>query len=86
MNEWNDDWRDKLKKLDYECYIRLCECRNNKDDVIKIASLMHCYNDNKSKGDCLSRTLQWIVDWNGQLELMDLIPLSEYLKISEIIL
>ena len=65
MNEWNDyEWREKLKKLDYDCFERLCECRNNKNDIIKIASLMHCYNENKTSGECLDRTLEWIGDWD----------------------
>lgn len=73
MNEWNDyEWREKLKKLDYDCFERLCECRNNKNDIIKIASLMHCYNENRTSGECLDRTLEWIGDWNGQYQLTNL--------------
>lgn len=84
MNEWNDDWRDKLKKLDYDCYERLCECRNNKNDIVKIASLMHCYNENKTNGDCLYRTLEWLGEWNGQHELINL-SYSEHTRLYNLI-
>ena len=42
--KWDDDWRYELEKTDYDCYIRLCECRNTRKDVIKMAKLVKKYN------------------------------------------
>lgn len=80
MEKWCDDWRNKLEKLDDACHTRLCECRNNRNDIVKIASLMHCYNEERTKEECLERTLEWLGDWNGQFELTDL-TVTEYTKI-----
>lgn len=70
---WNDDWRDELKEIDYECYERLCECRNTKKDIEKISKLMYKYNKKRyTAEDCLIRTLEWLGDWNSQFELVDI--------------
>ena len=46
--KWNDDWRIELVETDYDCYERLCECRNTKADIYKIARIMHKYNQTMS--------------------------------------
>ena len=74
---WNDDWRIELVETDYDCYERLCECRNTKADIYKIARIMYKYNQTMSVEDCLDRTLEWLGDWNNQYDLVD-ISLSEY--------
>lgn len=60
MYEWNDDWRDELKKTDEKAYNRLCECESTKMDLIKMASLMHKYNPTRSKEDCFDRMCEWL--------------------------
>ena len=70
--KWNDDWRDELKKNDYDCYIRLCECRNTRKDVIKMAKLVKVFNPDKPSEECLIRILEWVGDWNGQFGVTDL--------------
>ena len=75
--KWNDDWRIELVETDYDCYERLCECRNTKADIYRIARIMCKYNQTTSVEDCLDRTLEWLGDWNGQYNLVD-ISLSEY--------
>lgn len=70
MSSWNDDWRDELNKDNPEAYNRLCDCRNNRKDIIVIAKLMYKYNTNShDKKECLDRTLEWITDWNNQANL-----------------
>ena len=44
MYKWNNDWRDELKKTNEGCYIRLCECRNTRNDIIIMAKLVKKYN------------------------------------------
>lgn len=70
MLEWNDDWREELKRDDYEVWIRLADCRNTANDLRKIAKLMWKYNKSHSKEDCLDRTIEWITDWNNQVSLI----------------
>lgn len=74
---WNDDWRDELKQNNEECYIRLCECRNTKDDLIIMSSLMHKYNPDVSKKVCFERMLEWVGGWNNQWSLVDSILIDE---------
>ena len=69
--KWCDDWRTELKENNYGCYERLCECRNNANDVVLMANLMHKYNPTIDKEDCLNRMIEWVGDWNNQFELMD---------------
>ena len=69
--KWNNDWRDELKKTDYNCYIRLCECRNIRKDVIKMAKLVKKYNPNKPAEECLIYIMEWVGDWNGQYMVTD---------------
>lgn len=67
--KWNDDWRDELRLTNENCYIRLCECRNTKNDIVIIAELMYKYNKHKGQKEALDRTLAWLTDWNDQFEL-----------------
>ena len=66
---WNDDWREELRLTNENCYNRLCECRNTKHDILIIAKLMYRYNQDRTKEDCLDRTIEWITDWNNQIEI-----------------
>lgn len=68
-SRWNDDWREELEQENEHCYIRLCECRNTRRDMKTIAKLMYKYNPNKTKEECLWRTIEWITDWNNQYNL-----------------
>ena len=70
--KWNDDWRIELEATNEECYIRLCECRNNKKDILIISKLMYKYNKQYEKEDSFIRTLEWIGDWNNQYNITDL--------------
>ena len=70
-NVWNDNWRSELESNDYLCYIRLCECRNTRPDMIKMAKLMFKYNPWADPEDCLVRMMEW-VDMNGQWMIADL--------------
>lgn len=78
---WNDDWRDELKIEDPSMYERLCECRNKKSDLKKLAKLLYKYNINHAKSVCLDRIIEWITDWNNQVELIP--DKEEYDKILE---
>lgn len=69
MSDWNDDWREELKEIDTDCHERLCDCKNRKSDIRKIAKLMYKYNSSKTKEECLDRTIEWITDWNNQVSL-----------------
>lgn len=68
---WNDNWRSELETKDYLCYIRLCECRNTRGDMIKMAKLMYKYNKWAEPEDCLIRMMEWL-DMNSQWEITDL--------------
>ena len=70
-NIWNDNWRSELESKDYLCYIRLCECRNTRNDMIKMAKLMYRFNSWADPEDCLIRMMEWM-DMNSQWELADL--------------
>ena len=67
--KWNNDWRSELEIKNPECYERLCEGRNTKHDILIIAKLMYRYNQDRTKEDCLDRTIEWITDWNNQIEI-----------------
>lgn len=66
--KWNDDWRRELERDNEGCYIRLCECRNTKKDILTMAKLMYEYNSNIEKEECLDRTCEWVCCWNSQFE------------------
>ena len=68
---WNDNWRSELESNDYLCYIRLCECRNTHNDMIKMAKMMYRFNRWADPEDCLIRMMEWM-DMNSQWELADL--------------
>lgn len=70
-NVWNDNWRSELESKDYLCYIRLCECRNSRHDMIKMAKLMYKFNSWAEPEDCLIRMMEWM-DMNSQFYLTDL--------------
>lgn len=79
---WNDDWRIELEKINCGCMERLCECRNTKADIKRIAKIMYKYNsEHASKEDCLNRTLEWVCAWNSQYDLLDSLTNEEYYKI-----
>lgn len=67
--DWNNDWREELKTDSYPVWERLAECRNTKRDIIIMAKLNYKYNPGKSKEDCLDRILEWVTDWNSQVNL-----------------
>ena len=67
--EWNNDWRSELEIKNPECYERLCECRNTKNDILIISRIMYKSTQNRTKNDCLDRTIEWLTDWNSQFEL-----------------
>lgn len=69
--KWNNDWREKLKKVDNDCYYRLCECRNTRKDVILMAKLVKEYNPNQPSEECLIYMMEWVGDWNGQYMVTD---------------
>ena len=71
IKTWNDNWRSELESKDYLCYIRLCECRNTRTDMIKMAKLMYRFNRWADPEDCLIRMMEWM-DMNSQWELADL--------------
>lgn len=77
MREWNNDWRNELEEKNYDCYIRLCECRNTKRDLLTMACLIAKYNPIKNVGDCVDYILEWVGDWNGQYDVTDL-TMDEY--------
>lgn len=82
MNDnWNDDWREELKKDDYEAWTRLADCDNRRSDIKLYAKLVRKYNPSKTKEECLDRVIQWITDWNSQPELIP--DDDEYNKILE---
>ena len=70
-NVWNDNWRSELESRDYLCYIRLCERRNTRHDMIKMAKMMFKYNRWADPEDCLIRMMEWM-DMNSQWQLADL--------------
>jgi len=83
IKAWNDNWRSELESKDYLCYIRLCECRNTRNDMIKMAKLMYRFNRWADPEDCLIRMMEWM-DMNSQWELADLTE-DEFKKALDII-
>ena len=72
MYKWNNDWRDELEKINEGCYMRLCECRNTKNDIIIMSKLVKKYNPTMLAEECLIYILEWVGDWNGQYNVTDL--------------
>ena len=68
MNEykWNDDWRDAI---DDAMLTRLAECHNTAMDVVAMATVMHKVNPLKTAVECFERMVEWVCDWNGQLNV-----------------
>ena len=59
------DWK---KELPYDMYIRLCECRNKKSDIVpmtKVVKKVSGWNSERS----LDYMLKWVTDWNNQIAL-----------------
>ena len=71
MSIWNNDWRDELEKTNNGCYMRLCECRNTRNDIVIMSRLVKKYNPTMTAEDCLIYMLEWVGDWNGQFEVTD---------------
>lgn len=67
----NNDWRTELENINYDCYIRLCECRNTRKDIIDMAKLVKKYNPTVDSKECLIYMLEWVGDWNNQYEVAD---------------
>lgn len=84
--KWNDDWRMELENKYYGCYERLCECRNNRNDVVLMASLMYKYNSDKTAEECLDRMIEWVCGWNNQDELEDICIPKKYEKMLNMVL
>ena len=60
---FNDDWRETINS---KVCLRLCECRNTKNDIFIIAKEMWKFNPDKKFEDCLDRTIEWVLCWNNQ--------------------
>ena len=69
---WNNDWRDELESTNYNCYERLCECRNTRKDILTMAKLVVKYNPEVPAEECSIYILQWVGDLNGQYNVTDL--------------
>ena len=70
--KWNNDWRDELEETNYSCYMRLCECRNTRKDILTMAKLVKKYNPDVSAEECLIYMIEWVGDLNGQYNVTDL--------------
>lgn len=68
----NNDWRNELEKTNEGCYIRLCECRNTRNDIVIMARLVKKYNPTMEAEDCFIYMLEWVGDLNGQYNITDL--------------
>jgi hypothetical protein len=64
--KWNNDWR---KKIDSDIYLRLCECRNTKHDMLVMAKACQRENPTVAPIDCVIYIMEWVTDWNNQYEL-----------------
>ena len=67
----NNDWRDELEKTNEGCYIRLCECRNTRNDIVIMSRLVKKYNPTMDAEDCFVYMLEWVGDLNGQYNITD---------------
>ena len=81
---WNDDWREELEEKNYKCYMRLCECRNTRNDIKIMAKLMYRYNSHYTPEECLDRMIEWVCEWNNQVNLIpdeeDYAAMIDYIK------
>lgn len=68
----NNDWRTELEEKNYDVYLRLCECRNTRNDIVIMSKYVKKYNPNVSAEDCLIYMLEWVGDLNGQYSTTDL--------------
>lgn len=68
----NNDWRNELENTNYECYIRLCECRNTRADLYTMSALVKKYNPTVDAEECVDYILEWVGDWNGQYNVTEL--------------
>jgi hypothetical protein len=59
------DWENELS---YDMYIRLCECRNKKSDIVPMARVIKKVMNMNSK-EALDYMLEWVCDWNSQISL-----------------
>lgn len=60
------------KHLPEDIYIRLCECRNKRSDLVPLAKVIKLYNPDATNEDCFILALEWVGDWNGQFTVTDL--------------
>ena len=79
--KYNDTWREELNQENPKAYDRFCNAKSTRKDLRLIAKLMYKYNPNKSKEECLDRTITWLTDWNNQVNLIP--DEDEYHKIIE---
>lgn len=59
--DWSKEWE---KNLNDDMYIRLCECRNRKSDLVPMAKVVKKLT-NKNSEDALIYILEWVCDLNG---------------------
>ena len=71
MSSFSDNWRDDLKRENYEAWVRLCECHNTRTDLKNIAK--RCWKENRTKHtkeECLDHIIEWICGDNNQVSLI----------------
>lgn len=59
------EWQEQLTE---EVYLRLCECRTTKDDIVELTRAFKYYDtkgNNMTIEDALTYMLEWVLDWNG---------------------
>ena len=69
-SDWVNDklWTHQLMLDDESCFLRLCECRSRKADILKLAKYMYRCNKAHTAEDCVNRAETWVTDWNNQPE------------------
>lgn len=67
FNMSSKNWLELVKneKLNYNVYIRLCECNSKKSDIIPLTLGLLEYNKDKNIRDAIEYMLEWVLDWNG---------------------
>lgn len=70
MSDFNNEWKDELKRDDYETWERLADCINTKQDMRKMIRLVYKHNPNKTVEECVDYIIEWLTDWNSQIELV----------------
>ena len=62
----NNDWRNKIPT---KVLNRLAECRSTKHDMLIMAKACQRENPNVAPIDCVIYIMEWVTDWNNQIEL-----------------